>query len=101
MPSAGEFSDLYEQLRRRVTEGAVGRRDGLAVLRGQGLHAWIALTAAVSRSTAQPGSTAGTATAARSPERVTASFEPSPLLSVCVDMLMSRLMSDHPLEETK
>lgn len=80
----------------------MGRRDGLAVLRRQGLHAWIALTVAAPGSTprAQVVSPAGTGADAETSERITASLEPSPLLAVCAAMLLSRLRSTHPLEET-
>lgn len=80
----------------------MGRRDGLAVLRRQGLHAWIALTDAAPGSIprAQAVPPAGTGAVAGTLERVTASLESSPLLSVCAAMLLSRLRSTHPLEET-
>jgi len=82
--SATELRDHYEQLRRRATEGVPGRRDGLAVLRQQGIHAWIALAAAE-----PPSSPRVEAAAAIDP--LALGIDPSPLVFLCTDMLLSTL----------
>ena len=84
--SATELRDHYEQLRRLATEGVPGRRDGLAVLRQQGLHAWIALAAAE-----PPSSPRAEAAAPSSIDPLALGIDPSPLVFLCTDMLLSTL----------
>lgn len=99
MRHTAELDDLYEQLRCRATEGRPGGRDGLAVLRQQGLHAWIALA------TAQPARLprAKSLTPAATPVAVlgpcvTATIDVSPLICLCTDMVLSKLKSPKPQE---
>ncbi len=91
--SASELRDLYEQLRQRATEGGPGRRDGLAVLHQQGLHAWLALVA-----TAPPSSPRTEAPATLSMDPLTPAIDQSPLVHLCTDMFLTTLTSPIPKE---
>ena len=98
---SSELTDLYEQLRSRVTEGGMGVRDGLSVLRRQGLHAWIAAAVATPRSTlrAEPPAPTAIGSAAGTPRLIPATLERSPLVCLCTDMLLARLTTqDHQSE---
>jgi len=84
--STTEISDTYERVRRRATQGGPGRQDGLAVLRQQGLHAWLACVATRSARSPQADTPP-----ARGPEPITTASDWSPLVSLCTDMLLSTL----------
>ena len=68
----------------------------MVVLRRQGLHAWIAMTVAAShrRARAEPTMPAGARALPGVPAPLLASLDPSPLICVCTDMLLSHLT--HP-----
>lgn len=85
--SAAELHERYERLRRRATEGRPGHRDGLAVLRQQGLQAWVASVAL-----AAPGSLDDEPPRVRAPQPVATAGERSPLVSLCTDMLLAKLL---------
>jgi len=83
-----ELNDRYERLRRSVTEGREAPPEGLAVLRHQGLHGWIASITTVPPPLPQP------VAAAASPvlPPVTVGTR-SPLLCLCTDLLIATLIA--------
>lgn len=86
--SPAEINDLYERLRRQVIEARPGRRDALAVLRRQGVAAWIAEVAAAPPRPARVPTTQAPAPGA-GPAVTT--DERSPLVFLCTDMLLATL----------
>ncbi len=85
--STTEISEMYERLRRRATEGSPGRRDGLAVLRQQGLHAWIVCVTTGPSSPPQADTPP-----TRGPEPIATASDRSPLVCLCTDMLLAALL---------
>ncbi len=80
--NAAELNDRYERLRRRLTGHTPGGGDGLVVLRGQGLHAWIEYVTAAPL----PRRPETPAAPALGPSATT--IERSPLVGLCTDMLL-------------
>ena len=85
--SAADLIDRYEALRRRLTGRTSGGGDGLVVIRRQGLHAWIAYattTPSPRRCEPPPSPALGRPCAA--------AIEWSPLLGLCADMMLAKLV---------
>lgn len=84
--SASGLSAYYEDLRRRASEGRPG--GGLAVLRQQGLYAWV-LSAARRPSCPPP-----LETSPREPPQAVGAGDRSPLVNLCTEMLLANLLGE-------
>ena len=86
--SAPDLSKRYECLRRRATEGGAGRRDGIVVLRQEGLFSWVEYLANHASNLPQAETPP-----ARVPEPMPMSGDRSPLVCLYTDMLLATLLS--------
>lgn len=99
--NTADVEDLYEQMRRGITQGEANPRDGLAVIRQQGLHAWIDLVTSnltdYPRTRVTPGPKTQEEMVAA--HLATMATDSAPLISLCAEMLMSKLTSKTTQEE--
>ena len=86
--SAPDLSKRYECLRHRATEGGAGWRDGMVVLRQEGLLSWIEYAAGHASNLPQTKTPP-----ARGPEPMPTSGDRSPLVCLYADMLLATLLS--------